>query len=197
MLTRPQLEFLQINVLVVITLVEIELVAGTAPHDPIVRLCAMPSPTLCFYLGFLFCGSAILTQLGWKLPFNMSSTEKGLPFRPALLGFIEDAGAIEGQGGVEYRKELMKRYESSARFRRMVLFLSWGWGLGLLGIAIVATVLVIILDTDIGFGVGWGLPYAFAAVWVFFTVVFVKSQLAAERVEWRAKEASKFATTVV
>src|SRR6187402_1533166 len=133
------MEFLQVNILIVITLVEIELIAGTAPNDPIVRLCAMPSPTICFYLGFLFCGSAILTQLGIKLPFNMSSTEKGMLWRPALLAFVEDAGGIEGQGGVEYRKQVMKRYEVSPLFRRMMLLLSWGWGIGLICAAIVST----------------------------------------------------------
>ena len=155
----------------------------------------MPSPTICFYLGFLFCGSAILTQLRWRLPFNMSSTPKGSPWRPALFGFIEDAGAIEGQGGVEYRKQLMKRYEMSPRFRRMILLLSWGWGLGLLGIASVATVLIMVIDTDIGFGLGWGLPYIFAGIYVFFTVRFVRSQVARERAEW-GKEATNGGTAV-
>jgi hypothetical protein len=195
-LNKSQLEFLQINVLIVITLVEIELVAGTAPNNPIVRLCAMPSPTICFYLGFLFCSTAILTQLGWKLPFNMSSTPKGTPWRPALFGFIEDAGAIEGQGGVEYRKKLIKRYEMSPRFRRMILILSWAWGLGLLLVATIATVLIMVIETDVGFGVGWGLPYMFSAVYVYITVKFVRSQLAKERAEWGSKETPSGARVV-
>jgi hypothetical protein len=181
------LEFLQVNVLIVITLVEIELVAGTAPNNPIVRLCAMPSPTICFYLGFLFCGSAIATQMAWKIPFNMSSTEKGSTWRPAMLAFVEDAGAIEGQGGVAYRAAVMKRYETSPRFRRMMLLLSWGWGIGLICVAIVATVLIMELSEDIGFGVGWGLPWAFSAAYVFCTVIFVKVQLRKEKEEWVAK----------
>jgi hypothetical protein len=127
----------------------------------------------------------------------MSSTPRGSPWRPALLGFIEDAGAIEGQGGVEYRKQLMKRYEVSPRFRRMVLLLSWGWGLGLLSVASLATVLIMVVDdTDVGFGVGWGLPYLFAAVYVFFTVIFVKSQLAKERAEWGTKRATEGAAVL-
>ncbi|KAF4636346.1 hypothetical protein G7Y89_g1735 [Cudoniella acicularis] len=169
---RP-LEFLQVNILIVITLVEIELVAGTAPNNPIVRLVAMPSPTICFYLGFLFCGSAVLTQMRRRLPFNMSSTPKGSIWRPALLGFIEDAGGIEGQGGVQYREALMKRYEVSPRFRRMVLILSWVWGLGFIVIAIVATVLIMLLDVDIGFGLGWGLPWVFSAVYSVLTIMFI------------------------
>ena len=150
----------------------------------------MPSPTICFYLGFLFCGTAIATQMRWKIPFNMSSTEKGSIWRPAVLAFVEDAGAIEGQGGVQYRAALMKRYQMSARFRRMMLLLSWGWGIGLLCIAVVATVLIMTLDENIGFGAGWGLPWAFSAGWVFPTVIFVKDQLGKEKAEWVAKGGS-------
>jgi len=183
------MEFLQINILIVIALVEIELIAGTAPNDPIVRLCAMPSPTICFYLGFLFIGSAILTQMRKKLPFNMSSTAKGTTWRPALLAFVEDAGAIEGQGGVEYRKQVMKRYEVSPLFRRMILLLTWGWGIGFIILAIISTVLIMELSEDIGFGVGWGLPWAGSAVLSIFTVIFVKWSLKKEYAEWRSKEA--------
>ena len=125
--------------------------------------------------------------MAWKIPFNMSSTEKGSTWRPAILAFVEDAGAIEGQGGVQYRAAVMKRYEKSPRFRRMMLLLSWGWGLGLLCIAIVATVLIMVLKEDIGFGVGWGLPWAFSAGYVFCTIMFVKVQLRKEKEEWLSK----------
>jgi hypothetical protein len=148
------MEFLQNNILIVTALVEIELIAGTAPNNPIMRLSAMPSP-ICFYLGFLFISSAILMQIHWRLPFNMSSTDKGMPWHPALLAFIEDAGAIEGQVGVEYRKQVMRRYEISPRFRRMVLLLSWGWGMGFITLTNVSTVLIMELSEDIYFGVGW------------------------------------------
>jgi len=191
------LEFLQVNVLIVITLVEIELVAGTAPSKPIVRLCAMPSPTICFYLGFLFVGSAIATHLQWKLPFNMSSTPKGSPWRPALLAFIEDAGGIEGRGGLEYRRHVIKRYEESPVFQRLILFLSWMWGLGAIGIAIISTVLIMVLSEDVGFGVGWGLPYAWAAVWTLVTVILVKWQLKHERKVWRLKRPGSIPRGVV
>jgi len=80
----------------------------------------MPSPTISFYLGFLLIGSAILMQMRKKLPFNMSSINQGNPWRPALLAFVEDAGSIEGHGGVEYRKQVIRRYEVSPRFRHMI-----------------------------------------------------------------------------
>jgi len=182
------LEFLQINILICITLFELELVAGTAPNKPIIRLCAMPSPTICFYFGFLFCISAALTQMRKKLPFNMSSTEKGSTWKPALLAFIEDAGAIEGQGEVQYRMNVMKRYEVSPMFRRMILILTWMWGLGFLVIASVSTILIMLLSEDVGFGVGWGLPWLFSFIWSIITVFFVRSSLKKERADWSEKE---------
>ena len=147
----------------------------------------MPSPTICFYFGFLFIGTAILTQMKKRLPFHMSSTPKGALWKPALLAFVEDAGGIEGQGGVTYRAAVIKRYDVSPRFRKMILLLSWIWGLGLIFIAIVSTILIMLLDEDIGFGVGWGLPWAFSAVYSIGTVAVVKSQLRKEKAEWRVK----------
>lgn len=183
-----QMEFLHINLLLCITVFEIELIVGTIPHKPIVRLVAMPSPTICFYFGFLLCGTAVLTQMRKTLPFDMSSTPKGSLWRPALLAFVEDGGGIEGQGGVQYRAAVMRRYAVSPRFRRMILLLSWIWGLGLIFIAIVSTILIMLLEENIGFGVGWGLPWAFSAVYSIMTVAVVKSQLNKEKEEWAAKE---------
>ena len=114
--------------------------------NPIVRLFAMPSPTIYFYTGFLFVISAILTHLRVKLPSNRSSTEEGTRWRPASLAFVEDAGAIEGQGGVDYRRNVIKRYEVSPLFRRMILVLTWAWGLGFIIAAIVSTVLIMALS---------------------------------------------------
>lgn len=185
-----QAKFLEVNILIVIGMVKIELVAGTSPNNPIMRLCAMPSPTICYYLGMLFLSTAIFTQLRWKLPFNMSSTPKGSPWRPALIAIIEDAGAIEVDGGVEYWRAVMRRYEVSARFRRMILWLSWMWGLGFLGFAIVAIVLIIELPEHVGLGAGWGVPFGLSALWTVLTLIFVKRELRKEKVEWGEKEAS-------
>jgi hypothetical protein len=147
----------------------------------------MPSPTICFYIGFLFVVSAILTDIRVKLPFNMSSTEKGTPWCPALLAFVEDAGAIEGQGGVDYRRNVMKRYEANPLFRHMILILTWAWGLGFIIVATVSTVFIMVLSENIGCGVGWGLPWAWSGFLSVLTVIFVRKSLDKERAEWRAK----------
>lgn len=130
----------------------------------------------------------MLTQLRTPLPFNMSSTEKGTPCRPALFAFVEDAGAIEAQGGVEFRKQIVKRYEMSPRFRRMMLVLTWVWGIGLLVVAIVSTVLIMVLTENVGLGIGWGLPWAWSAGLALATVLFVKKSIREEKTKWSAKE---------
>lgn len=192
-----QMEFLHINLLLCIFTFELELIIGTVPSNPWVRLVAMPSPTICFYFGFLLCGSAVLTQMKKRLPFNMSSTPKGDLWKPAMLAFVEDAGGIEGQGGVSYRQAVIKRYDVSPRFRRMILLLSWIWGLGLIFIAVVSTILIMLLNEDVGFGVGWGLPWAFSAVYSIMTVMVVKSQLRKEKAEWRTKDVAASSNSVV
>ncbi|THV55004.1 hypothetical protein BGAL_0016g00470 [Botrytis galanthina] len=185
------LEFLHINFMIAITFVELELIIGTIPHHPWVRLCAMPSPTICYWFGFMFIFSAVQTMRKKPLPFNMSSTEKGKLWRPALLAIIEDAGGVEGQGGVVYRSNVLRRYEVSPIFRRMMMVLTWFWGIGLVCIAIISTVIIMTLPENIGFGVGWGLPYCFGFVWVCITMAFVKTQLRKEKRHWETKDAGE------
>jgi len=180
------LEFFHINTLITIALVEIELVVATAPQHPILKLCAMPSPTICFYYGGVLTLSAIFTKLKWKLPFNMSSTPKGHAWRPAMYAFIEDCGAIEARGEMVYREKLNARYEASPLFRQMIMQLSWFWGLGLIGIGIVATVLVFTITDNVAFGLGWGVPFVFMIIWALLTVVFTRRSLTREKAVWRA-----------
>src|SRR5271167_3318214 len=139
-----QLEFFHANIAIVVSLFETELVVGTSPTNPILRLCAMPAATICFYFGFVFLLSSTFTALKYRLPFNMSSTPKGSLWRPALFAFIEDFGAIDLQGEQAFRKAMMQRYETSFMFRKMIQTLSWCWGIGFLAAATAATVLIIV-----------------------------------------------------
>jgi hypothetical protein len=176
-----------VNIAIVIFLIEVELVVATIPHNPIVRLCAMTTATAAFYIGFLLIFSSILTSLRRPLPFNMSSTPKGSPWRPALYGIVEDFVAIEMKGQKAYRAQLSKRYEASSMFRRMFLVLSWGWGVGLILVAIATTALVMLLPIENVFAVGWWLPFACAAIMGLITPLFVKWSLRREHDTWRSK----------
>lgn len=185
--SSPQLEYLQVNIAIVVTIVEIELIAATAPSNPILRLCAMPTPSICFYLGFMFLTTAVLNSMKYRLPFNMSSTPKGSICPPALYTFIEDSVAIEGRGEIAYRLALRDRYNASPMFRRMLITLTWMWGVGLLIAATVSTVLVMELQEHIAFGMGWGVPFAMLAVYAAITIVYVRRSLKEEKRMWREK----------
>jgi hypothetical protein len=116
----------------------------------------------------------------------MSSTPKGALWRPALLTILEDTGAIEARGELAHREAVMKRYDASPLFRRMVLRLTWFWGMSLMIIAIVTTILIVALEERVAFGVGWGLPYIWSAMFGLWTVRFVKRSLKGERIAWRS-----------
>ncbi len=185
--TFQQLEFFHANIAIIIFLIEVELVIGTAPNNPVVRLCAMTSATASYYLSFLFLFSSVMTSLRRPLPFHMSSTSKGSPWRPALYGFLEDFMANEMRGERASRAQLMQRYETSNVFRRMIMVLSWCWGFGFLIEAVATTVLVMLLPENVVFGIGWGLPYLCSAIMAMITAVFVKCSLRRERDFWRSK----------
>jgi hypothetical protein len=183
----PKAEFLHMQIAGVIFFIEIELVVGTIPNNPIVRLCAMPSATICFYMGFLFVGSAIMTMLGRPLPFNMSSVPKGSPWRPALYPFIEDFGALEMSGERAFRRQMLLRYNASALFRKMLLTLTWVWGVFFLVVGTGTTIAIMLLREEIAFGVGWGLPWVCGIFMTLATVVFVQRSLRHERADWKKK----------
>ncbi|KAI9740878.1 MAG: hypothetical protein M1818_004483 [Claussenomyces sp. TS43310] len=178
------LEFFHVNVGITVFLVEVELIVGTIPNYPFVRLCAMVPATIVFHYGFLLISSSILASMKKKLPFNMSSTPKGSPWKPALFAIIEDFGAVEGSGESLYREQLMLRYEESWRFRRMLNVLSWCWGVGLICDGIVATVLIMVCSETVGFGVGWGLPIVVCVAAGLVTYFYVRNALRKEEEGW-------------
>lgn len=101
------------------------------------------------------------------------------------MAILEDTGAIEARGELAHREAVIKRYEASPLFRRMLLRLTWFWGIGLMSIAIVTTILIVSLKETVAFGVGWGLPYVWSALFGLWTVRFVKKSLSEERAAWK------------
>jgi hypothetical protein len=192
---KPYLEFTNVNFAICASIFETLLLIGTIPEVPIVRLCAMPSATICYYLGALFLVTVFLTQRGYRLPFNISSTPKGARWKPALLTILEDTGAIEARGELAHREAATKRYEASPLFRRMMLRLTWFWGIILMIIASVTTILIVALEERVAFGVGWGLPYVWAAMFGLWTVRFVQRSLKEERSAWGSGRYSGVATS--
>ena len=165
-------------------LVTVELVIGTIPDEPMVRLCAMPAPTTMFLVGGIILLTTGVHLLGLRLPFRVSSLPAGSYARPALYTVIEDVVAVDGRAGLPYRHALNARYEASPLFRRMLVRLSLFWSIGALVAAAIITAVIFVASREVAYGAGWGLPFIWAAAWTSVTFPYVQSCLAQEKAEW-------------
>lgn len=162
----------------------IELIVGTIPENPPIRLLSMPLASCLYVFGIILLTLDAFRFLAYPAPFKISSqTSRTVPF-PAIYFVIEDVVAVDGYGGTEYRSRLRRRYEASEGFRVMLRVLSVFWWTGALATAVITTVLVFTLPKDAAFVVGWTVPFFWAGVWAGATMVYVRRMLVAERVGW-------------
>ena len=162
----------------------VELIIGTIPENPPIRLLAMPLSTLLWTFGTELLITDAMRLLKIPCPFRMSSMPKGAVLRPGIYTFIEDVVAVDGSGGTAYRERLNARYEASHHFRLMLHRLTLFWGFGAEGAAIVTTALVFTLQRDAAYTVGWSLTGIWAAVWALGTRWYVNKHLRIERRNW-------------
>lgn len=106
---------------------QIELVLGTRPKPPFVRLCAMPPSSLMFLVGGQLAVFALFANLGFRTPFRISSLPKDVPMRPGIYTIIEDVIAVDTGSGIAYREALEARYQASPMFRQMLHQLNLFW----------------------------------------------------------------------
>ncbi|KAF7716173.1 Uncharacterized protein PECH_005450 [Penicillium ucsense] len=178
------LDFFHINFTLVWLILAVELIVGSVPHEPYVRLIAMVLPTVMFYFGFVHLTLDVLRMMGFKAPFRISSTPKGAPMPTALYALIEDVVAVDGGGGQIYRYALRTRYLSSPYFRRMLFEMNCFWSGGSIIFAAVITALVFTLPEPVAFTLGWSLPFAWAGIWTLITIPWVQSDLRREKEAW-------------
>lgn len=151
---RNQLDFFQITFTIGLIIITIELVVGTVPHNPLVRPCAMPVPSLIFLFGVQLTFSAALQAAGARAPFRISSIPQGAPMLPGSYTIIEDVMAVDGNGGTAYREALNARYKASSLFRRMLTRLTIFWGVSALVVAGAITAVVFTAPVTVAYGVG-------------------------------------------
>ncbi|KAI9369328.1 hypothetical protein BJX61DRAFT_536518 [Aspergillus egyptiacus] len=182
---KSWLDFFQINFTIVWLILAVELITGTVPEEPYVRLVAMVLPTVMFYFGGVYLSLDILRALGFKAPFRISSTPKGAVMPTALYVMIEDVVAVDGAGGQMYRYALRTRYLSSPYFRRMLLQMNYFWAGGALIWAGGITAMVFTTPQDAAFTIGWCVPFVWAGLWTLITIPWVQSDLRREKALWR------------
>lgn len=119
----------------------------------LVRLLAMPLPTVMFYFGFVHLTLDFLRARGFQAPFRISSTPKGYVMPTALYVLIEDVVAVDGGGGQVYRRALRDRYLSSPYFRQMLFEMNCFWGGGSVIFAAIITALIFTTPRDVAYTV--------------------------------------------
>lgn len=180
----------------------LELIIGTYPKEPPIRLLAMPPATMCYAFGVQMLIIDTMRLLGWKAPIRISSLPRGSPLRPGIYSIIEDVCAVDGGGGTEFRQRLNLRYQASHYFRQMLHRLTLFWASGSLVIAAATTATIFTTSKDVAYVVrparalsclksranigqiGWTVPFAWAAVSAAITTVWVQRSLKHEKKVW-------------
>ncbi|KAF2090481.1 hypothetical protein K490DRAFT_34887 [Saccharata proteae CBS 121410] len=164
--------------------VMVELIVGTVPAEPPIRLLAMPVPSMVFAFGVELLAMDMFRIAGFKAPIRISSLPAGSPLRPGIYSIIEDIVAVDGGGGTEFRQRLNLRYMASHLFRQMLHRITLFWAFGACIIAAVTTALVFTIQRDAAYVVGWVVPFIWAGISAVITTYWVKSSLADEYAKW-------------
>lgn len=182
---RYYLDFFHWNLSIAWLAVMIELIVGTIPHEPPIRLLAMPAPSMLFAFGIQMLIIDILRLAGFRAPMRISSLPRGTPLRPGIYSIIEDVCAVDGSGGTEFRQRLNLRYMASHYFRQMLHRLTLFWAIGALLAASASTAIIFTCSRNVAYVIGWTLPFAWAAVWALVTIKWVQRSLAHEELVWQ------------
>jgi len=188
----------------------VELIIGTIPTNPPIRLLAMPVTSMMFAFGTELLVVDICRYFQVPAPLRISSVPKGSQLRPGIYSIIEDVCAVDGSGGTTFRENLNKRYEASHVFRAMLRRLGVFWAIGAEGMAVVTTILIFTLgpfgppggahgeaakrkshNGEAAYVVGWAAPFVWAGVWTAVTYWYVKRSLRIERQQWAEEVARK------
>jgi len=181
---RYYLDFFHWNLSIAWIGVMLELIIGTVPREPPIRLLAMPPATMCYAFGVQMLIIDTMRLLHLRAPVRISSLPRGSPLRPGIYSIIEDVCAVDGGGGTEFRQRLNLRYQASHYFRQMLHRLTLFWAVGALIIAAVTTAIIFTTSRDVAYVIGWTLPFAWAAVSALITTMWVQHNLKHEKRVW-------------
>ncbi|KAF2142233.1 uncharacterized protein K452DRAFT_227490 [Aplosporella prunicola CBS 121167] len=181
---RTYLDWFHWNLSIAWIAVMIELIVGTVPKEPPIRLLAMPVPSMVFAFGVELLIMDAARIAGYRAPVRISSLPQGAPLRPGIYSVIEDVVAVDGGGGTEFRQRLNLRYMASHLFRQMLHRLTLFWAVGACVIASVTTALIFTIQRDAAYVVGWTVPFIWAGVWTWITIIWVQRSLKDEYAKW-------------
>jgi len=172
-------------------IIMIELIVGTIPDNPPIRLLAMPVTSMLYAFGTELLVVDALRYFEIPAPCRISSIPKGAQLRPAIYSIIEDVCAVDGSGNTAFREALNRRYEASHVFRAMLRRLGAFWAFGAQGIAVVLTILIFTIHPEAAYVLGWTVPFVWAGIWTIITYYYVKRKLREEKRAWADEIAEK------
>ncbi|PPJ58752.1 hypothetical protein CBER1_08376 [Cercospora berteroae] len=181
---RKYLDWFHWNFTLGWVIIMIELIVGTVPENPPIRLLGMPLASMMWVFGTELILVDIMRYFEVPAPVRISSIPKGAQLRPAIYSMIEDVVAVDGSGGTEYREALNRRYEASHVFRSLLRRLGIFWALGAEGMAMVTTILIFTIHPEAAYVVGWSAPFIWAGVWTGATIWYAKYMLRKEKIAW-------------
>ncbi|KAJ5301513.1 hypothetical protein N7508_006376, partial [Penicillium antarcticum] len=182
---RYYFDFTHWNVLASWVIIITELVVGTIPDPPWMRMLAVPVPSIFFIFGLEMLIFEILYIFEIPAPFRISSIPKGSPMRPALYPLLEDIIAVDGKGGSKFRDRLDQRYKASPPFRGMLHRVTMLWAVPQVLVAGGTLAGIVIADHELAYTLGWSVPAIWAAIWIVGTVIWIRVELRRERNHWR------------
>ncbi|KAL2070673.1 hypothetical protein VTL71DRAFT_13699 [Oculimacula yallundae] len=187
---RYDFDWVHWNLLLILLIVIAEVSVATAWPVPIVRLLALPLPTIFFVFGLELLVIEVFRSFSIRSPFRVSSTPKGGLLRPALYTLIEDVIAVDGNGGTGYRERLSRRYEESEDFRRLMGRLTYFWLVPALMLNVGVGHLIFWrgVNDDTAYVLGWSLPFVWASFWTILTAYWVRQALDEEKRNWEREE---------
>jgi multisubunit Na+/H+ antiporter MnhE subunit len=181
---RYYLDFFHWNLSIAWIAVMVELIVGTIPKNPPIRLLAMPVSSMTFAFGVQMLIIDAMRYLEIRAPVRISSLPRGAPLRPGIYSIIEDVIAVDGSGGTEFRQRLNLRFMASHHFRQMLHRLTLFWAVGALAISAGTTAIIFTTEKNVAYVCGWTVPFGWAAIWTLLTVYYVKRNLKEERELW-------------
>ncbi|EOA84399.1 hypothetical protein ACJQWK_01229 [Exserohilum turcicum] len=181
---RFSCDWFQWNMTVAFVIIIVELVIGTLPKEPMVRVLAMPLPSLLAFFGLELSLLELMYVFHLHAPFRISSVARGENLRPAIYPLIEDIIAVDGDGGTAYRMRLNQRYEASPYFRLMLHRLSMFWALPALLMAVGTTYMIFSVRRDTAYVLGWFVPFIWSGIWSIVTTKWVQRDLEVEQMLW-------------
>lgn len=190
--SNPQLDFFHWCFTLMWMILMIELIVGTVPVNPPIRLLSMPLASALFTFSVILMLIDLLRFFGIASPVRISSQPKGMIPKPAIYFILEDVVAVDGCGTVAFRDALSVRYDSSHVFREMIRRLSVFWWVSGLAMAVVTTILIFTLPKEAAFVVGWSVPIVWAAVWALVTTMYVRRELKREETTWSKADAAVY-----